>query len=289
MIAKVLSYYRFTPLADPEAMRLWQRELGARFGITGRIIVSPQGINAHLGGEVSAAKRYLKATREHPALTGLEVSWAEGTGEEFPRLSVRVRPELVTFGAPDEIEINEAGVVGTGKHLTPKQVHELVSARGDEVVFFDGRNAWEAAVGSFDQAIVTSARTTADFVAELDSGRFDELKDRPIITYCTGGIRCEVLSSLMSNRGFGEVYQIAGGILRYGQEYGDDGLWRGAVRVFDGREVVTFSERAEVVGRCERCAAGTSRHVDCPVAGCKGRSLLCEACAEAAAECDAHR
>lgn len=289
MIAKVLSFYRFTELADPAAVRLWQRELCRRLGINGRIIVSSQGINATLGGGVDQLKQYLKATREHEAFAGLVPTWTDGTGHDFPRLSVKVRPELVTFGVPEEVALAEDGVAGTGRHLTPDQVHRLVAERGDEVVFLDGRNAWEAEVGRFSGAVVTGAETTADFVAELDSGAYDELKDRPVVTYCTGGIRCEVLSALMVNRGFGEVYQIAGGILAYGQQYGDDGLWQGAVRVFDDREIVTFSDHAEVIGRCRRCDAPTSRHTDCTAPGCKGRSLLCAGCAEQDARCPAHQ
>lgn len=288
MIGKVISYYRFTPLADPEAVRLWQRELCHRHGVKGRIIVAPQGINATVGGEVSQVKRYVKATREHPALSEIDVTWTDGTGDDFPRLSVRTRPELVTFGAVDAVQVDADGVAGTGTHLTPEEVHQLVAERGDDVVFLDGRNAWEAEVGHFDGAVVTSARTTADFLAELGSGALDALRDRPVVTYCTGGIRCEVLSSLMIDHGFSEVYQVAGGILRYGQQYGDDGLWRGAVRVFDDREVITFSDHAEMVGRCVRCAAPSSRHADCSVPQCKGRSLLCGGCTRDDARCADH-
>jgi len=288
MINKVISYYRFTPLADPDAIRLWQLELCGRLGLTGRIIVATQGINGTVGGEVSAVKQYLKTTRQHPAFSGLEAKWGDGTGADFPRLQVKVRPELVTFGAAEEIAVGPDGVTGTGIHLSPQDLHELVAQR-DDVVFLDGRNAWEAEVGRFAGAVVTNAATTADFVAELDSGAYDHLKDKPIVTYCTGGIRCEVLSTLMINRGFDEVYQIDGGILRYGEEYGDDGLWQGAVRVFDGREVITFSDHARVIGRCDRCGAPTSSHVDCGSVGCKGRSLRCHDCAAADDHCAAHR
>lgn len=286
MINKVISYYRFTPLADPDAVRLWQTELCIRLGISGRIILATQGINGTVGGEVDAVKQYLKATRQHSAFAGLEAKWGDGTGEDFPRLQVKVRPELVTFGAAEEITVDAGGVVGAGAHLSPGELHALVAER-DDVVFLDGRNAWEAEVGRFAGAVVTNAETTADFVAELESGAYDHLKDKTVVTYCTGGIRCEVLSSLMINRGFGEVYQVDGGILRYGEEFGDDGLWQGAVRVFDGREVVTFSDHAAVIGRCDRCGAPTSRHVDCGSVGCKGRSLRCAECAAVDDHCAA--
>ena len=89
-----------------------------------------------------------------------------------------------------------------------------------EVIFFDGRNAYEAQVGRFKGAMIPDVKTTPDFLAELDDPKYDAIKERPIVTYCTGGIRCEILSVLMKNRGFKEVYQIKGGIVRYGEKYG---------------------------------------------------------------------
>lgn len=287
-IHKVLLYYAFTPIPDPTAIRLWQRALCERLGLKGRIILSAHGINGTVGGEVDAVKEYVRGTREYPPFAGIDFKWSEGAGAEFPRLSVKVRDEVVTFGAADEIEVDADGIVGGGRHLTPEQVHDLVAQRGDEVTFFDGRSTYEAAIGRFDGAVVPSVETTKDFVAELDSGKYDQLKDRPVITYCTGGVRCEVLSALMINRGFREVYQLDGGIVRYGEQYGDDGLWQGALHVFDDRIKINFSDHAAVIGSCEVCGSATDTYLDCGATGCKGRALLCGACAEAP-YCAEHR
>jgi UPF0176 protein len=119
----------------------------------------------------------------------------------FPKLSVDVRPELVAFGNPNEIKVDVNGVVNGRKHLKPFEVDKLVSERGDEVVFFDGRNAYEAKVGKFKNAVVPNVETSRDFVNEIESGKYDHLKEKPVVTYCTGGIRCEVLSAVMKNRG----------------------------------------------------------------------------------------
>ena len=89
--------------------------------------------------------------------------------------------------------------------------------------FFDGRNAMEAEIGRFRGAIVPDVNTTHDFIQEIESGKYDDLKDKPVITYCTGGIRCEILSALMKNRGFNEIYQIDGGIVRYGEKIRQQG------------------------------------------------------------------
>ena len=276
---KVILFYGFTPLEDPEAIRLWQRTLCESLDVKGRIIISSHGINATLGGPMRSLKRYIRVTKEYPGFRGIDVKWSEGTGDDFPRLRVRVRDEIVSFGAPDELKVDKRGVVGGGVHLTPEQVHELVEARGDDVVFFDGRNAFEARIGRFKGAIVPDVGTTNDFVAELDSGKYDHLKLRPIVTYCTGGVRCEVLSSLMRSRGFDEVYQIDGGIVRYGERFADHGLWEGSLYVFDARMHHEFGPDATTIGTCERCAAPTSQFHNCANLACRQLILLCDDCA----------
>jgi UPF0176 protein len=148
----------------------------------------------------------------------------------------------VSFGNPDEIKVDENGVIGGGIHLRPEDVNKLVEERGDDVYFFDGRSAFEAKVDHFKNAVVPAVETTHDFVAEIESGEYDHLKDKPIVTYCTGRIRCEILSVVMKNRGFQEVYQSKGGIVKYGQEFGDDGLWEGSLFTFDDRLTMDFSD-----------------------------------------------
>ena len=284
-VAKILLFYVFTPLADPEAVRLWQRDLAASLGLRGRILISKDGLNGTLGGELGTLKRYVRKTRDYPAFKPIDFKWSEGTGLDeadasldFPKLSVKVRDEIVSFGAPGELRVDGDGVVGGGARLTPDALHDLVSERGDEVVFFDGRNALEAEIGRFRDAIVPAADTTRDFVGLLDAGAYDHLKGRPVVTYCTGGIRCEVLSSLMASRGFGEVYQLEGGIVRYGERFGDDGLWDGSLYVFDGRGSVDFSDHASVIGRCAGCSAPTKRTANCPDASCREQFVACESC-----------
>ena len=284
---RIVLFYCFTPLPDPEAVRLWQRTLCEGLGLRGRIIISKDGINATVGGGLDEVKRYLRVTKEYPGFKDLDVKWSEGGAADFPRLSVKVRPELVSFGAPHELEVGPDGVVGGGTHLTPQELHELVDAGRDgdpgrEVVFFDGRNAFEAQIGRFKDAIVPDTTTTHDFLAELDSGKYDDLKERPVVTYCTGGIRCEVLTAHMRRRGFREVYQLDGGIVRYGEKYKDAGLWEGSLYVFDRRMRLEFSEDAATIGRCARCEAPTSDFHNCSNPACRKLTLYCTDCAGSA-------
>jgi UPF0176 protein len=178
------------------------------------------------------------------------------------------------------LEVDMNGVVGGGKHLKPEQVNELVAEKGDEVIFFDGRNAYEAKVGKFKNAIVPDTRTSKDFVRELDSGKYDEIKNKPIVTYCTGGIRCEILSSMMKKRGFTDVYQMDGGVVKYGEKYGDDGLWEGSLYIFDDRMGMEFSDHAAVIGECIHCSNKTSNYENCALKSCNDLVLICLNCKE---------
>jgi len=275
---KIILFYKFAPVADPESVRLWQKSLCENLNLHGRIIVSKHGINGTLGGDVNDLKKYAHKMKSYSAFAKTTFKWSDGSREDFPRLSVKARDEIVSFGAPDELVVSKNGVMGGGKHLKPAALHNLIEEKGDDVVFFDGRNAHEAAIGKFKNAVVPDTRTTHDFISELESGKYDDIKDKPIVTYCTGGIRCEVLSSLMKNRGFSEVYQIDGGIVKYGEAYGDDGLWEGSLRVFDDRMTIDFSDHAKVIGACSHCAGPTINYENCAEVSCNDLVLICLSC-----------
>lgn len=274
---KILLYYKFAPVNDPEAVKLWQRALCEKLNLKGRILIAKHGINGTVGGDIKELKEYVKTTKQYAGFKDTVFKWSDGGREDFPRLSVKVRPEIVTFGASKDIQVDEKGIVGGGKHLKPQQVHELVKQR-DDMVFFDGRNAYEAAVGKFKDAVVPDVEHTRDFAKELEDPKYDDIKDKPVVTYCTGGIRCEVLSMLMKKKGFKDVYQIDGGIVKYGEEFGDEGLWEGSLYVFDDRMGVKFSDKAVDIGECVHCGGKTSNYENCANMACNKLVLMCDGC-----------
>lgn len=278
---KIILYYQFTPLSDPEAVKLWQKTLCDSLNLKGRILISRHGINGTVGGDIDDVKAYVKATKTFPAFKNMVFKWSEGSRDDFPRMSVKHRRELVGFkNSDDEFEVDENGVVGGGVHLKPQQLHELVEQYGDDVVFFDGRNAHEAKIGSFKNAIVPNTNTSRDFIDELESDKYDDIKHKKVVTYCTGGVRCEVISAMMKKRGFTDVYQIDGGIVKYGETYADDGLWEGHLRVFDKRMTVAFSDKAKTIGTCTHCEEKTSNFENCALANCNDLVLICDGCKE---------
>lgn len=276
---KILLYYKFAPISDPHAVMLWQKTLADSLHLRGRILVSAQGLNGTVGGDIDDLKAYVKATKQYPQFKDIVFKWSDGSRDDFPRMSVKVRRELVGFqNSEDEFDVDESGVVGGGTHLKPNEVNELVQKYGEDVVFFDGRNAHEAKIGKFKGAVVPNTNTSRDFIAELESDKYDDIKDKKVVTYCTGGIRCEVISAMMKKRGFKDVYQIDGGIVKYGEQFGDDGLWEGHLRVFDKRMTMTFSDKAKTIGQCTHCGGKTSNFENCAFANCNDLVLICEDC-----------
>ena len=135
---KIVLFYKFTPLADPEAIRLWQRALCERLDLNGRIIISKDGINGTVGGSLASIKKYVRVTKEFPAFKTIDFKWSNGIGDDFPRVEIRVRDEIVTFGVPDEIKLDENGVIGGGVTLQPTEANHIVADPVNELCFFAG-------------------------------------------------------------------------------------------------------------------------------------------------------
>ena len=275
---KVLLFYKFVPIADTETVLFWQRALCEKLGLKGRVLISPHGINATLGGDIMSLKYYTRAMKEHSLFGGITFKWSGGDGSEFPKLKVKVKAEIVAFNAADEIVVGKNGIENGGRHLQPIAVHKLVQERGKDVIFYDGRNMYEAQIGKFKNAVIPNVTTSRDFKKDLEEGEISKYKDKPIVTYCTGGIRCEVLSAMMLNRGFKEVYQVDGGIVKYGEKFADEGMWEGKLFVFDNRMKMGFSDKAKDIASCEICKVKTSHQVNSTNVRRK-LHVMCENCA----------
>lgn len=267
---KIILFYKFINVDDPETAKFWQRNLCERLNLKGRVIIAEHGINGTLGGYIDDVKTYVREMNTHPVFKGIEYKWSDGTGGEFPKLSVKVRSELVTL-APEE----NFDVFNSTRGLRPKEWHEYIKNHPD-VTILDARNDYESDIGTF----------VGDNVIKPQIGTFKEIKreveklpkDQTVLTYCTGDIRCEYLSAYMKHKGFDNVYHLDGGIVKYGQEYGDEGYWRGKCFVFDQRLNVAFSEQSEDIGECLYCSRQTSRHINCANKACNRLLLVCEGC-----------
>jgi len=277
LMNKVILYYNFTPLDDPDAIRLWQKNLCERLNLKGRIIVAEQGINGTLGGYIDDVKSYIKEMKTYPQFKNTQYKWSDGAGDDFPKLSVKVRPELITLQADEEFD-----VFNSTSGFTPEQWHEYIEQNPD-VIILDARNDYESDIGAFKGANVIKPKINA--FKEI-KGELDKLpKDQPILTYCTGDVRCEYLSAYMTHKGFDEVHHLKGGIVKYGQQFGDDGFWEGKCFTFDNRLKLEFSNESEDIGDCSHCESKTSNHINCQNSECNRLVLVCEDCADNMSVC----
>jgi UPF0176 protein len=279
---KIILYYKFTPIKDPDMTMRWQRELCERLGLKGRIIISPHGINGTLAGDLKSLRLYKSQMNTSIVFKDIKYKWSDGGNEHFPKLKIKVKDEIVAFDAADEIVVTERGIENGGKHLKPAALHKMLDEKklaGEDVIFYDGRNMYEAQIGKFKGSIIPNTTTSRDFKKDIESGEISRYKDKAIVTYCTGGIRCEVLSAMMMNRGYDEVYQLDGGIAKYGEKYANDGLWEGKLFVFDDRVQMGFSDSAEDIATCEECGIKTSNMVNSTNIRRK-LHVLCENCSE---------
>lgn len=282
MNQKIILFYKFVPIKDPEMTMHWQRELCERLNIKGRILISPHGINGTLGGDLISLRQYKSQMNASGIFRGIQYKWSNGGDEHFPKLRVKVKPEIVAFDAADEIVVSERGIENGGKHLKPAALHKMLDEKkqaGQDVIFYDGRNMYEAQIGRFKNTIIPNTSTSRDFKKDLETGEISKYKDKPIVTYCTGGIRCEILSAMMINRGFEEVYQLDGGIAKYGEKFADDGYWEGKLFVFDDRMQMGFSDKAKDIASCEKCGAKTSNLVNSTNIRRK-LHVICEICTQ---------
>jgi UPF0176 protein len=275
---KIILYYKFAPIADPDAVRLWQRTLCEKLHLRGRIIVSGHGINGTLGGELDDLKTYVKETKQFAGFKDTAFKWSDGQREDFPKLSVKVRDELVTLAPGEAFDVFDSGT-----SLDPEAWHAYLETHPDAIIL-DARNNYESAVGAFEGAVAPDIKTFKDIKPELEKLP----KDQPILTYCTGDVRCEYLSAYMKHKGFQDVYHLDGGIVKYGQKYGDKGKWQGKCYVFDKRMKIAFSDDAKDVGRCAHCGAETSEQVNCADLGCNLQFVVCANCAGQKTMCERH-
>ncbi|MGI0133921.1 MAG: rhodanese-like domain-containing protein, partial [Candidatus Micrarchaeaceae archaeon] len=164
----------------------------------------------------------------------------------------------------------------------PEAWHQYLADHPDAIVF-DARNDYESDIGAFKGAIKPSIKTFKEVKGELEKLP----KGKPVLTYCTGDIRCEYLSAYMKHKGFQDVYHLDGGIVKYGEAYGDEGHWEGKCYVFDRRMNVAFSEESKDIGTCTRCGQATSNHENCANKACNQLILFCQDCARNSVACSA--
>jgi UPF0176 protein len=273
---RVLLYYSYVRIDDPEAYAQQQRELCEELELLGRILVGVEGINGTVSGSIENTAKYREAMAVDERTRDMPFKIDAWDGHVFPKLSVKVRDEIVSLGllTENDVDPNEQ----TGRRLSPAQFYRAM--QDDNAVVIDGRNNYESALGHFTGALCPQVDNFRDFPGWIEKNR-EMLKGRKILTYCTGGIRCEKLSALLLREGFEDVSQLEGGIVEYGRDAEVQGRdFEGECYVFDQRVVVPVNrtDSAKVVSCCERCGEPSVRYRNCGFAPCNRQFFLCESC-----------
>ncbi|MEM9079651.1 MAG: rhodanese-related sulfurtransferase [Verrucomicrobiota bacterium] len=272
---RILLYYFYTEIDDPEGYRDWQRELCERLGLKGRILVAREGINGTVSGTEEATEEYRQVMDADQRTAGMEWKVDEAEGHAFPRLSVKARTEVVTLGLGEE-DFSPREV--TGEYLNPVEWREAM--KEEDVVMIDARNDYEWEMGHFEGAVLPDVPSFRELPEWVEKNR-ELLEGKKILTYCTGGIRCEKFSGFLVREGFESVYQLHGGIVTYGKDEEARGEgFAGKCYVFDERigVEVNRTEGARVVARCQYCDKPCDRQVNCAWTRCNERFFCCERC-----------
>lgn len=275
---QVLLYYRYVPIPDPEAYLESHRDLCESLNLRGRIIVGAEGINGTVSGTFEETERYREAMHQDPLTAEMEFKVDPATDHAFPKLSIKVREEIVTLGLDPEDDIDPNEI--TGDRLSPTEFYEKM--QDENVVIIDGRNDYEAALGHFKGAVCPPIRNFREFPGWVEE-HADELQGKEILTYCTGGIRCEKLSGFLKKEGFDKVYQLEGGIVKYGKDPQVAGRdFDGLCYVFDQRVGVEINrtETQKVISTCRYCGTEEPHYGNCLWPDCNEQIFVCPTCRE---------
>lgn len=273
---KVVLYYKYVHIENPEEVKIQQKNLCEKLNLKGRIIIAKEGINGTLEGNSEEIEAYCRKLVAHELFEGVHIKLSEGTGTAFPKLSIKVRTEIVSAHLGNE-DVNPNQT--TGKYISAEELHDLINSK-EEFYIIDMRNDYEHAVGYFDNSILMNMRNFRDLPKALKN--IEHLKNKKIVTVCTGGVRCEKASGFLITKGFSNVSQLYGGIVTYMEKYPNDDFL-GELYVFDNRIVMGFnleSPKHKVVGKCEHCEKPSTNYINCAYDPCHKHFICCTECTQ---------
>ncbi|AYV69035.1 rhodanese domain-containing protein [Niallia circulans] len=266
---RVLLYYKYVPIENPEELTKEHLAFCKELGLLGRILISHEGINGTVSGTVEQTDKYIEAMRQDPRFSDTIFKIDEADGHAFKKMHVRHKKELVNLSLEDDVDPLKL----TGKHLKPAEFYEKM--QDPETIVIDARNDYEYDLGHFRGAIKPEIETFRELPQWIKENK-DKLEGKKILTYCTGGVRCEKFSGWLMKEGFEDVSQLDGGIVTYGKDPEVQGeLWDGQCYVFDQRISVPVNQKEHViVGRDFFTGEPCERYVNCANPECN-RKMLC--------------
>jgi UPF0176 protein len=272
----VILFYKYVPIVDPENVRDTQRLICQKLNLKGRIIVAEEGINATIEGTQESIEKYIVELSKDSRFANVHIKKSIGTGQSFPKLSVKYRSEIVAYRlGKDDVKPWET----TGQYIYAEGLHDWIKS-GKKFLIVDMRNDFEQAVGFFENSILTQMEHSQDLPIRVQEKLSHLPSDIPIVTVCTGGVRCEKASGYLLKTGFNNVFQLYGGIVTYMEKYpGED--FMGVLYTFDKRLVMGFNlndPKRTIVGKCAKCQKSSENLINCTDQFCHRHFIACLKC-----------
>ncbi|MBM7094414.1 rhodanese-related sulfurtransferase [Bacillus sp. H-16] len=266
---RVLLYYKYVDINNAEEFAQEHLAFCKGLGLKGRILIAAEGINGTCSGTVEQTDKYMEMMKADPRFSDMVYKIDEADGHAFKKMHVRYRPELVTLRLEDDIDPREQ----TGNYLSPEEFYEKMQS--EDTLIIDARNDYEYDLGHFEGAIKPDIRSFKELPDWIKQNR-EIMEDKKILTYCTGGVRCEKFSGWLKEEGFEDVSQLHGGIITYGKDPKVKGQkWNGQCYVFDERISVPINQVEHVVvGRDHFDGEPCERYVNCANPECN-KQILC--------------
>lgn len=263
----ISSFYKYSKISNPNLFRDKHQKYCNSLKIKGKILIAKEGINGTISGTKKQIQNYEKNLKKNKLFKDIKFKHTISKIHPFKKTIVRVRKEIVTSGL--KVNLNKKA-----EYVSPKELNNIIDKQKD-IILLDARNNYESKIGKFKNALTPNIETFKQFKKiKKDLLKF---KNKKIITYCTGGVRCEKASAFLKENGFKNVFQLEGGILNYIEKFPDK-HFEGRCFVFDNRMSIPSSKKSKEISICELCHVNCSHYINCINVKCDKLFICCNNC-----------
>ena len=267
---KVISFYKYVDIENPESFAKEHLDWCVKQGLKGKVYLAKEGISGSIFGNKEKTDLYKSKLKSYKIFEDILFKETDTNQIAFPKMHVRVKDEIVNSG------LENVDPQNGGKRLSPEELLKFYNEEKDFIIV-DSRNWYESKIGKFKNAIAPNITHFREWPKVVES--LKDYKEKTIVTYCTGGIRCEKASAYMIKEGFKDVYQLDGGIINFINKYPHT-YWQGSMFVFDDRKILDPNTKEELkyIAQCEFCGKPTSYYINCHNIDCDKIIIICHEC-----------
>ncbi|OGU77619.1 MAG: hypothetical protein A2V93_01185 [Ignavibacteria bacterium RBG_16_34_14] len=267
---KVISFYKYVDIENPESFAKEHLDWCVKQGLKGKVYLAKEGISGSIFGNKEKTDLYKSKLKSYKIFEDILFKETDTNQIAFPKMHVRVKDEIVNSG------LENVDPQNGGKRLSPEELLKFYNEEKDFIIV-DSRNWYESKIGKFKNAIAPNITHFREWPKVVES--LKDYKEKTIVTYCTGGIRCEKASAYMIKEGFKDVYKLDGGIINFINKYPHT-YWQGSMFVFDDRKILDPNTKEELkyIAQCEFCGKPTSYYINCHNIDCDKIIIICHEC-----------